>query len=87
MEETYRGIPGSTFIWYGEWSDPEVLWKGISLNVNDIEDKLWYSYKDYCEENNIKLTEDGFDDWLKRMGIDYIASELDNLFWATLENS
>ena len=58
MKETYRGVPGSTFIWHGEWSDPEVLWKGISLNVNDVEDKLWYSYKDYCEENNIKPTED-----------------------------
>lgn len=80
MEKTYRGVPGSIFIWHGEWSDPEVLWKGISLNVNDIEDGLWYSYKDGCIENNIKPTEDDFENWLKIMGTDYIASELDNLF-------
>ena len=86
MEETYRGVPGSTFIWHGEWSNPEVLWKGISLNVNDIEDELWYSYKDDCIENNIKPTEDDFENWLKRMSTDYIASELDDLFWAALGN-
>lgn len=86
MEETYRGVPGSTFIWHGEWSDPEVLWKGISLNINDIENGLWYSYKDDCMENNIKPTEDDFENWLKRMGIDYIASELDDLVWAALGN-
>lgn len=80
MEKTYRGVSGSIFIWHGEWSDPEVLWKGISLNVNDIEDGLWYSYKDGCIENNIKPTEDDFENWLKIMGTDYIASELDNLF-------
>lgn len=86
MKETYRGVPGSTFIWHGEWSDPEVLWKGISLNINDIENGLWYSYKDDCMENNIKPTEDDFENWLKRMGIDYIASELDDLVWAALGN-
>ena len=85
MEETYRGVPGSKFIWHGEWSDPEVLWKGISLNVNDIEDELWYSYKDDCTENNIKPTEDDFENWLKRMDTDYIASEnlKDNSVWNT----
>lgn len=86
MEETYRGVPGSTFIWHGEWSDPEVLWKGISLNINDIENGLWYSYKDDCMENNIKPTEDDFENWLKRMGTDYIVSELDDLVWAALGN-
>lgn len=65
MEETYRGVPGSTFIGHDEWSYPKVLWKEISLNVNDIEDGLWYSYKDDCTENNIKPTEDDFEDWLK----------------------
>lgn len=87
MEETYRGVPGSIFIWNGEWSGPEIIWKGISLNVNDIEDELWYSYKYDCTKNNIKPIEDDFEDWLKRLGTDYITSELDNLFWATLENS
>ncbi len=79
MEETYRGVPGSTFIWHGGWSDSEVLWKGFSLNINDIENGLWYSYEDDCTENDIKPTENDFENWLKRMGTDYIASELDDL--------
>jgi hypothetical protein len=48
-KETYRGVPGSTYISHGEWADPEVLWDGVELNANDIEECLWYSYKDDCE--------------------------------------
>ena len=79
MEETYRGVPNSIFIWHGEWSDPEVLYKGISLNVNDIEDGLWYSYKDTCEENNTKPTEEDFEDWLNEIGTEYIVSTLNDI--------
>ena len=85
-KETYRGVPGSTFIWHGEWADPEVLWKGVELNVNDIEDGMWESYKDACEENGDKPTDDGFETWLKEMGTEYIASELDDLVWAVQGN-
>ena len=81
-KSTYRGVPGSVYIWHGEWSDPEVLWDGVSLNANDIEDGLWYSYKDDCEERGETPTEQGYEDWLKEMGISYIASQLDDLAWA-----
>lgn len=85
-KETYRGVPGSTYIWHGEWADPEVLWGGVELNVNDVEDSLWESYKDDCSERREKPTEDGFEDWLDEMGTSYIATTLDELAWAAQGN-
>lgn len=81
-KETYRGVPGSTFIWHGEWSDPEVLWKGSELNVNDVEDSLWEDYEYACRERKEKPTNDGFEDWLEEKGPNYIASILDEVDWA-----
>ena len=81
-KETYRGVPGSTYIWHGEWADPEVIWDGVSLNCEDIEESLWCSYKDDCEENGQEPTNEGYEAWLEEMGTDYIASQLDDLVWA-----
>lgn len=78
-KETYRGVPGSVYIWHGEWSDPEVLWDGVELNANDIEESLRYSYKEYCDENGEEPTEDGFDEWVKTEDIE---SYLDDAAWA-----
>ncbi len=82
-KETYRGVPGSIYIWHGAWSDPEVIWKGVSLNANDIEDRLWYSYEDRCEENGEEPTEQGYDAWVEN---EDIASTLDELVWAEQGN-
>ena len=82
-KETYRGVPGSIYIWHGAWSDPEVIWKGVSLNANDIEDRLWYSYEDRCEENGEEPTEQGYDAWVEN---EDIASTLDELVWAAQGN-
>lgn len=81
-KDTYRGVPGSTYIWHGEWADPEILWDGVELNANDVEESLWLSYKDECSENGEQPTEDGYENWLEEMGTEYIASELDDLAWA-----
>lgn len=62
-ESTYRGIPGTTWIWHGEWSDPEVEYKGKVFNVNDIEDYLQSVYEDECFDNGTEATDDGFDAW------------------------
>lgn len=80
--KTYRGVPGSQFIWHGEWSDPEIIWKGKSLNYWDADEALWQSYKDDCIEKNEEATEQGFDAWLAEQGIGYIESTLDDLVWA-----
>lgn len=85
-KDTYRGVPGSTYIYHGEWADPEIWWKGNELNANDVEDSLWQSYKDECSENGDEPTEDGFEDWVEQQGTDYIASTLDEIDWATNGN-
>ena len=81
-KDTYRGVPGSTYIYHGEWADPEVLWKGVEINANDVEDSLWESYEDDCRDRREKPTDDGFDEWLDEMGTSYIASTLDELAMA-----
>ena len=78
-KETYRGVPGSVYIWHGEWSDPEILWNGVELNANDVEESLWYSYKDMCEENGEQPTDEGFEAWAET---EDIASYLDEAAWA-----
>lgn len=73
-KETYRGVPGTVYIWHGEWSDPEIVYKGHEFNANDIEDSLWYAYEDFCNENGETPTNEGFEDWLD---VDNIKATLD----------
>ena len=75
-KQTYRGVPGSIFIYHGEWGDPEIIWDGQSINASAFEDELWEIYKDYCR--NEKPTEQGYEEWLQEQGTDYIADELDS---------
>ena len=82
-KETYRGVPGSVWIWHGEWSDPEILWKGVELNANDVEESLWLSYNNWCEENDEEPTNDGFEEWVSN---EDIASYLDEAAWAAQGN-
>ena len=85
-KKRFHGIPGTVFIYHGEWSDPEVWWDGVELNANDIEESLWYFYKDDCKERGENPTEQGYEDWLEEMGTEYIASQLDDLAWAAQDN-
>lgn len=82
-KERYRGVPGTTFIWHGNNADPEVIYKGKSFNVNDVEDNLWYTYKDECEENGEHPTDQGFEAWLQEVGTSYIATTLDEILYST----
>lgn len=93
-KETYRGVPGSTYIWHGEWSDPEILWNGVELNANDVEEGLYYAFKDACSDDwdreefekstgkPLKENEQCYEEWLKWMGTEWIASQLDDYVWA-----
>jgi hypothetical protein len=40
------------------------------------------TFKDDCVEIGEKPTEQGYEAWLKEMGTEYIASQLDDLVWA-----
>lgn len=75
--QTYRGVKGSKYIYHGEWSDPEILWKGKLINANEMEEGLWQMYNEQCEEYKEEPTEDGFDEWIKDLGSDFIAYILD----------
>jgi hypothetical protein len=40
-EQWWFDIPGAKYIYHGDWSDPEVVYKGFSLNYWDIQDGLY----------------------------------------------
>ena len=80
-KETYRGVPGSVYIWHGAWSDPEIIYKNHSINYWDAEESLWNAYKDFCEENGIEPTEDKFDEYVDKY--EDVESHLNDLVWAS----
>lgn len=77
-KEKYRGVPGTTLVWHGENADSEIFYKGESINFNDVEDSLWYQYKEDCEERNEQPTEQGYEEWIEEVGTGYIAATLDD---------
>lgn len=61
-KRTYRGIPGTIYIWHGDWADPTVLYKGKEYNATDVDDNLWANYKADCEAEGKEPDENEFDD-------------------------
>ena len=81
--DTWRGVKGTTFISHGEWSDPEIWYKGKELNASDIEDGLWSWYQEECSENNEQPTEQGYEQWLETQDL---ASYLDDVLFGMSES-
>jgi len=75
-ENTYHGIPGTRFIWHGEWSDPEVEYQGKLYNGNSLEDTLWSIYRTECEADGKGPSEEEYDnlptDWFTDNFLDII---------------
>lgn len=46
----WYGIEDVGFIWHGEWSDPEIEFKGKRINAYIVEDTMWERFREYCEE-------------------------------------
>lgn len=67
--DTWRGVDGTTYVWHGEWADPEVLYDGKEINCVDLEDNAWAFYKDECEGDGKQPSEQEFDslpsEWFK----------------------
>lgn len=82
-KNTWRGVEGTTFISHGEWSDPEIWYKGKELNANDIEEGLWSQYQEECSENNEQPTEQGYEQWLETQDL---ASYLDDALFGMSES-
>ena len=58
----FHGIPGTVFIYHGEWSDPEVWYDGEEYNASMFEDTFWDMYKTECEEEGKEPSEQEYDD-------------------------
>lgn len=80
--ERWRNVPGTTYIWHGEWSDPEIWYEGREINANELED---YMYEIYCEEskqNGVNDTTKGYEEWIEELGTPWLESTLDEFIWA-----
>jgi 6-pyruvoyl-tetrahydropterin synthase len=55
----YRGIRGIIFLWHGSTSDPELSYKGMTVNYYDVEDTIW---KEYIEDIYTRSLEDPDDE-------------------------
>ena len=81
-KDLWRNVPGTRFIWHGEWSDPEIYYNGELLNYNDVEDSLWNYYKEViCDENGEIPTEEGYEAWVEREDPDWLKSQLDDILY------
>ena len=56
----WMGIYGFRFVYHGDWADPEIIWHGHTMNINDIQDPMWEQYAEHCRSLGVKTTEDGF---------------------------
>lgn len=76
-KETWRGVPGTTYIYHGEWADPEVWYEGYEINYNDLEDFMFDIYNSECTEDGIEATEEGYESWMEKQGTSWIKATLD----------
>ena len=82
-KDTYRGVPGSTYISHGEWADAEVWYDGESINVNDAEDYMWGDYVYDCKDEGREPSETDFETWIDEQGgADYVRDVLDEILAA-----
>ena len=44
--KNWYGIEGITFLYHGEWADPEIEYKGHIFNSWDIENAFYEDWKD-----------------------------------------
>jgi hypothetical protein len=47
VKGNFYGISKVKYVWHGCWSDPEVIYKGYSFTYWDVENALWYEFKEY----------------------------------------
>ena len=84
QDQTWRGVPGTRFIWHGEWSDPEIEYKGQLINANEVEDALWNNYIQELKQANFGTEgyDEAFEDWLNRQGPITLTCALDDMLAA-----
>ena len=78
-KELWRGVPGAIYVYHGEWSDPEIIYKNKSINYWDAEESLELSFQSDVEDGEF---EGSFEEWVSNQDKRYLASLLDDLVWA-----
>lgn len=77
-EDMWHDVPGTTFIYHGEWADPEVWYDNEEINGSELEDYAWEEYKIDCQEEGKKPTEQEYDnlpmEWFQEKLNDYMFS-------------
>lgn len=76
----WRNIPGTELVWHGEWADPEIIYKGKSVNYWSVEDALELSYK--SEENNVG----SYEQWVSEQDSKYLISILEEIIASQGDN-
>jgi len=76
VDKTWFGVPGTRFIWNGEWADPEVEYDGEIINSNELDDYVWTQYELECREKGKRPNEDEFQNkstkWFKKQLDDFM---------------
>lgn len=65
MNSSFYGIDGVEYIYHGDWSDPEIKYKGYIFNYYDLEEMLLASYKEEVSEKSLDKTSKTFEQFLK----------------------
>lgn len=60
-KDMWHGVPGTTFISHGEWSDPDVWYDNEEINASELEDYMWAEYQYECQEHGKKPSEQEYD--------------------------
>lgn len=75
IQPTALGIPNTIFVYHGDWANPEIIYKGKSLNYYSVEDYFWEIYK----EQTGKSDENGFLVWMKAQDKVWLTSCMDEI--------
>ena len=69
--DLWHGVEGAGFISHGEWSDPEVMYQGETINGTELENYAWSEYSLDCKDEGKEPNEEEFDNlptsWFKRV--------------------
>ncbi len=63
----WYGIPNIGFIWHGNWSDPEIEYKGKRIDSYIVEDTMWERWIHDDNDNLIPEREGDDDGFAKYM--------------------
>ena len=81
LGDTWRGVPGTRYIWHGEWADPEIEYKGYLINANDVEDFFYDRYMEGIQDQGFGTEgyDEAFDDWMNKQSKITLTLALDDM--------